>query len=315
MSGVGMSQWKGHATARADAFGGRVRASKAVLDYVKANGQLSQTTERTLAGRTTNLDRVLQMPYMKTALGVSIERNGDIAFDNGDQAKGLALLQRMLKAMAAADWDVNKIRSKAQREDFIDEFDAHNVRAPDENTGGGASGEKSSAKNKAVKKVAKKAPLPADRKCLALKGKDHALSPQDPRLVELYDEALQIDAGRLPNCASMLTRVFLELSTDHLLIELKVPLPAAHAGKRTSWSDKGIPLDDKIAAALAHLDPTGKARELSQVRQFKDRDAIHAIQALHDFIHSLKANPNPREIKEIWKRWHPYFDRIFQAVL
>lgn len=162
MKGVGMSQWKGLATGRADAFGGRIRASKAVIDYVKQNGQLAQATERTLAGRTTNLDRILQMPYMKAALGVTIDKSGEVAFENGNIGKGVALLQRMLKAMSASKWDVNDIRTKAQREDFIDEFADHNVLAPADPPAGGA-GNKSAARGKAAKKTAKKALLAADR--------------------------------------------------------------------------------------------------------------------------------------------------------
>jgi hypothetical protein len=313
MGGRGMSQWKGHATARADAFGGRVRASMAVIDFVKAHGQLAAATEKHLAGRTTNLDRVLQMPYMKRALGVSIEKDGTVSFDSGNLSAGVGLLQRMLKSMAAPKFNVNDIRSKEQREDFIDGFAAHNVLASEPASVGGKA-TRAAAKT-AQKKIARKAPPLADRKSLALKGRSCLLPVRDPRLAELYDEALRIDPARLPNCASILTRVFLEQATDHLLIELKVPLPAIHTSKqRKHWSDKGISLEEKIKHVLAKIDPAGNDRDLRQVRQYKDAGAIHAVNALHDFIHSLKAKPNPKEVKEVWARWHPYFEHLFAAL-
>lgn len=272
------------------------------------------TTEKQLAGRTTNLDRVLQMPYMKKALGVSIEKDGTIGFDNGNTANGVDLLQRMLKSMAAPKFNVNLIRDKDQREDFIDGFAAHNVLAPESATptGGKAAGVAAKA---AQKNTARKAPPVSDRKSLALKGRSYALHLHDPRLAELYDEALRIDAAKLPNCASILTRVFLELATDHLLIELKVPLPALHVSKqRKDWGDKGISLDEKIKHVLTKIDPNGNHKDLRHVRQYKDAGAIHAVNALHDYIHNLKAKPNPREVKEIWARWHPYFEHLIAAL-
>lgn len=314
LNGRGMTQWGALATSRADAFNGRVRASRAVMGFVKKHGQLSTATEKSLAGRTTNLDRVLQMPYMKKTLGVAIAKDGTVDFDNGNTAAGVSLLQRMLKAMSAPTFNVNRIRTKEQREDFIDEFTAHNVLAPEPAPGAGSKSAGATAKT-ASKKAARKASPTADRKSLALKGREFQLPVHDPRLAELYDEALRIDPAKLPNCASILTRVFLEQATDHLLIELKVPVPAFHLGKnRKEWTDKGISLDEKIKHALTKIDPSGNHRDLRQVRQYKDADAIHAVNALHDFIHNLKARPNAKEIKAVWARWHPYFEHLFAAL-
>src|SRR3546814_8423555 len=91
MDGRGLSQWGTDATARANAHRGKVRASKAVIDRLKAKGLISPTLEKGLAPRT-NLDRVLQMPYMAQALGIRIAKDGDISYENDDAAKGDKLL-------------------------------------------------------------------------------------------------------------------------------------------------------------------------------------------------------------------------------
>src|SRR3546814_1752037 len=75
MDGRGLSQWGTDATARANAHRGKVRAPKAVIDRLKAKGLISPTLEKGLAPRT-NLDRVLQMPYMAQALGIRIAKDG-----------------------------------------------------------------------------------------------------------------------------------------------------------------------------------------------------------------------------------------------
>src|SRR3546814_4809974 len=84
---------------RANAHRGKVRASKAVIDRLKAKGLISPTLEKGLAPRT-NLDRVLQMPYMAQALGIRIAKDGDISYENDDAAKGDKLLLKIVRAIS-----------------------------------------------------------------------------------------------------------------------------------------------------------------------------------------------------------------------
>lgn len=314
LGGRGTSQWKGEATGRADAFAGHVRASRAVIDFVKEYGQLPAALERVLSKRTTNLDRVLQMPYMKSALGVTINKDGGVDFANGKQGDGLSLLLRMLRAMGSAQFNVNDIRFAQQRHDFIDSFSEHNVLAEEGVGDESTSPVRDARPAKKVKKPAKRGVPQADRKQLALKGKEGVLPVRDDRLIEIYDEACKIDPEKVPNGASLLTRVFLELSTDYFL-QKKVPLPTFHKDKgRKNWRDQGIKLEEKISAVLKELDPNKNHQDFKQIRQFKDKDAIHSIVALHDYVHGLKAKPDPREVKRIWERWHPYFEHLFAAL-
>lgn len=314
LGGKGMSQWGGAATGRAEAFTGNVRASKAVMDFLRNRGQLPATLERTLNSRTTNLDRVLQMPYMAAALGVTIGKDGAITFGNGDEKKGGDLLVRMVKAMAAPTFNVNSIRLKEERQDFIDSFAKHHVQADDVSSDPVNPGGPKPPPGK--KKPRKKSPSQDDRKTLALRGRDYVLSIVEPRLNELYGEATKLQPADLPNCSSILTRVIVELSTDHFLSKKRVALPAKHVNKgRKSWREKGISLEEKLANVLKVLDPTGKDPVLKHSRTaLSDDDALHSITSLHDYVHKLSADPDPKEIKRIWKRWHPYLDRLFAAL-
>jgi hypothetical protein len=151
---------------------------------------------------------------------------------------------------------------------------------------------------------------------LALKGKEYVLSIKEPRLNELYNEATKIFPADLPNCSSILTRVIVELSTDHYLVKKKIPLPAKHISKgRTTWREKGISLEEKISTVLKDLDASGKDPDLRHSRTaLSDNDALHSVTSLHDYLHKLSADPDPKEVKRIWKRWHPYLARIFVAL-
>jgi hypothetical protein len=312
MGGRGMGQWGALAKGRADAFLGKVRASMAVVNHLKAHELLPPALEAKLSGRTTNLDRVLQMPYMAAALGVTIEKNGSVSFGNDDQGKGGALLVRMVKAMAHDSFNVNKIRSAEERKDFIDTFAKYHVRASEGGGGAGRAQERATAS----KKSGRKAPSQDDRKHLALRGRENVLTIHEDRLNRLYGEATRITPKTLPNSSSILTRVFIELSTDHFLAKLKVPVPKKHVDKgKKTWADKGISLHEKLWAVLATLDPTGKAPALKLTRQaLTDGDALHSVESLHDFLHKLSADTDPKEVKRIWKRWHPYLEQLFEKL-
>src|SRR3546814_20507186 len=100
MDGRGLSQWGTDATARANAHRGKVRASKAVIDRLKAKGLISPTLEKGLAPRT-NLDRVIQMPYMAQSLGIRIATDGDSRYENDDEEKGDQLRTKIVRAISA----------------------------------------------------------------------------------------------------------------------------------------------------------------------------------------------------------------------
>ena len=302
LGGRGLYQWNAGATSRAEAYLGKVRPSKAVMDYMKANGTLSPALAKKLSDRTTNLDRVFQMPYVNSALGLQIEKDGQVKFGSGDSKRGLDLLSRIVKAMSVDGFTVDKIRRLEDRKDFIDEFAKYNVLAVGE-----AGGKVAVAAKKAATKSTRKVALPIDRKTLALKSKDHQLQVRDPRLGGLYQEALQLQPKSLPNTGGILTRVFLELSTDYFLLKKGIPVPSEHFQKgRKAWTDMGISLKEKIAAALKELDPSGKDQKFREIRRgLSDVDALHSIQALHDYVHSLKTDPDPTWVSASKRKSQP----------
>jgi len=309
MDGRGVAQWNSPATGRAKAFRGKVRPSIAIVDYLKASKSLSKPLETSLLKRTTNIDRVFQMPYVKSALGVSIEKDGEITFASGDTKKGNKLLHKMMEALAAPAFTVDKIKHESDRKDFIDRFSSDNVL----DTQSGGKKPSGAKKVSSSKRGGKTAPSPLDRKTLAMGGRDFALHVTEPRLNALYSEALLLNPDKLPNSAAIMTRVFLELATDHFLTVKKIPFPSKHAGKK-NWADIGIKLNEKMEAALRVIDPAYNAVKFKEVRKGisgNAQEVLHSIEALHEVMHALSADRDPKEVKRIWTRWQPYLEAIF----
>lgn len=313
LAGRGISPWGSPAKHRFEVYSKGVhRPSMVVINHLEAAELLPDSLRKRVLQRTTNLDRVFQMPYFKSRLGVHITDDGKIAFDNGDQHAGNALLLEMLQLLAEKEFNVDKIKTKESRKDFIDTFADRSVLAPP------GSGDKKGAtsKDKATRPAKKAQPKPSNashRVTLAPRDKGTIFSIRDPRLSELYDEARGLDSNKFPAIGAVLVRVFLELSTDYYLKTLKIPRPKKHQNK--SWSDQSISLKDKIKAALEATDPTGTKPELKLARQgLTDTGRMHAVQELHAFVHGLSAEVVGKEVRTIWDRWHNYLALLHQEL-
>jgi hypothetical protein len=120
----------------------------------------------------------------------------------------------------------------------------------------------------------------------------------------------------MPNAGAVMTRVFLELSTDYFLKQKKAPIPEKHrnSGKR-HWSDIGINLREKMEAALRIIDPSYEDPAFKEVRRgISGSDAIHSVEALHEVMHQLSADRDPKEVKRVWTRWQPYMAALFDSL-
>src|SRR3546814_14905856 len=126
------------------------------------------------------------------------------------------------------------------------------------------------------------------------------LAVDEPRLNSLYDEALRLNPSTLTNAGALLTRVFLELSTEHFFKTMKVPVPPKHERSgRSNWSDFGISLKEKIACALRVLDLEEHNRDIKQPRNaLFVKLAVHSVAQMHNFIHKLKTSADQQNNKK-----------------
>src|SRR3546814_19557954 len=111
------------------------------------------------------------------------------------------------------------------------------------------------------------------------------LAVDEPRLNSLYDEALRLNPSTLTNAGALLTRVFLELSTEHFLKTMKVTVPPKNERSgRSHWSDFGISLKEKIACELKVLDPEEHTRDLKHPRNRLSANlALNYLDKTHTF--------------------------------
>jgi hypothetical protein len=111
-------------------------------------------------------------------------------------------------------------------------------------------------------------------------------------------------------------RVFIELSSEALLVEKNVQLPASvtKAGK-TSWAEFGIALSTKVENVLQFLDPTGKDKQFQQIRVARDstNNATFSINTLHSYFHNLAMQPVGSALQEAWDAWEIFLRKLHEA--
>lgn len=139
--GKGIERWDPEAQGRYEASIGEVRRSKAVMDYLRAEGAMTPAMDAGMRRKTTTADRVLNMPHFVSTLGVQFDRQtGAITFDNGDKDAGTALLSAILSRIAEPTFTVNDVRTLGQRLAFIDGFKPQATITPPARTSPSVSG-------------------------------------------------------------------------------------------------------------------------------------------------------------------------------
>ena len=351
MSGVGLEKWGSVAQERSEEAKGRIRRTRAVLDFLKSQAVDIAPYEEGRKGITTAVDRVLNSGAMRVILGVYVKNDGTVTFENGDYIAGTRLLCALMDDMTGGEFKTADVHSLQQREAWIRKFAHMAVKdgtAYPANPNGGSSPATAGGGNPGLPSApgaggsgtsvggpsmpapssgtveGAAAPTPAaapgstggnptdplDRKTLPrTKPKsERYVIRHDDRLRRLYNElvALQVDGNE--SISAAMIRVFLDLSVVHYLLHKGIP----HPKPEKSWDDYDVKLRNRVERVLDDLDPKKASSKLNEIRKgFGDKGWMHSIENLHNYLHSLGADPSAREIKQIWDRYHPMFKSMF----
>lgn len=253
-----------------------------------------------------------------------------IAFENGDIAAGRELLLHILREVASTDFKFAYIEKDTDREDFAKKFAVLSVKsktaaAPAGSAAAGTAPAAAPLTAPTAPSASSSPVAPSPRGSRVVSSSRPTLAPKTGartfqvdgvRLNPLYRECREISVKGNENAAAFLLRVFIELSSEALLTEKNIPLPAsATKTGKTSWADFGISLPTKIDNVLGFLDPTGKAKEFQPARVAKDprSQATYSISTLHGYFHNLHMRPDGLALQSAWDSWETYLRRLHEA--
>lgn len=306
--GVGLVGWQ---TPEQDRYKARHTGKRTpagqVLDFVEKHGTLSVEAIASPQKIITTLDRMLSTPYARRRLGVDVERGQVLAlYPTEEIAKSLS---RMVEDFKLAKVKVPDLYTVEQRTAYADGF----VRGAlpkkstllaepvllDDLTAGR---KKPRAVSKKKTRATKKKPPPRT----TIIPSSASLNVTTPRINVIYNELLSLNAENYSNACSVLLRVFIELSVDHLIDDRKL---------MSDNQMRNTPLAKRLKTVASKLHSDGKiSAQLQQaIGKIADGPSVLApsIPTINQYIHNRYVFPKPSELYATWDEIAPLMNKLW----
>ncbi len=292
--GYGLVEWTAQQKARHRARGGSKAPHMQVLEFVIKEGDVSaHTIERNRHGTypVSTLERALTTPHVRTQLGIEIV-DGKVMtnFPKPEVLKGLS---KIVDEIGTGKVKVAQFMSKEDRAAYVNRFNDDEL--PDATTRTDATAPLEEAPEKAVgKKQATKDRRHSNARTKMIPAEFSVSIPVE-RINHIYLELKRkLNVNDVPNAASVLLRVFVELSVDDYIGRNTVPVP---------FKDKN--LRNKVTAVADYMESnTVLSRDdLLPVREaVKSADNITLATNLNAFVHNPRMTISGNDLKAIWDR-------------
>jgi hypothetical protein len=302
--GVGLVSWGSKEKERYKArHTGKLKPTGQVIEFVETHGALSPAALASHQRINTTVERMIETTYVKSKLGIDVVDDEVVSWFPADEvAKGLT---KIVEDLLTKEKSVNDLYYADQRKEYVDSLPARHLPKKksmldepvvlNDLTAG-------KPKPRKVSKPPKPRRKPKPRTTVALDG----LDVSNPRINGVYNELLNLNAETYPNACSVLLRVFVELSVDHLLEDKKV-LPDHKIASE--------PLKVRMKAAAKYLKGLGQLSISLQkaVNAMADGQSALApgLPSFHQYVHNKYTFPKPAELYVAWDELEPFLKRIW----
>lgn len=302
--GVGLVSWGATEKERYKARRtGKLKPTGQVIEFVEKHGSLSPEALASNQKINTNVERMIETTYVKSKLGFDVVNGEVVSWYPADEiAKGLT---RIVDDLLTKKKSVNDLYYAKQRKDYVDSLSPRY--RPKKKTvldepvvlNDLTAGKK---KPRKVSSAPKPQPKPKPRITVAQDG----LNVTTPRINEVYDELLNLNAENFTNACSVLLRVFVELSVDHLLEDTE-----AMSENRIAVE----PLKVRMKVAAKHLKGTGAISNSLQraINAVADGQSLLApgVPTFNQYVHNKYTFPKPAELYAAWDELTPFLKQIW----
>lgn len=306
--GAGLVEWDGQVAARYDARKkSKPNTALEVLDFVKENAQLSEKTQnRIKLGKfpITNLQRLLNTPYVRRKLGVDISEDGSVlvSYPEEEVLKGLA---RVVDDLGSKRITVTKIKSQEQRIDYINDLSESEL--PDISKALSVPRPlASSALKSGINKTTSKSKKQYSYRTVLIP-RDCKLNIEQHRINKIYGELKRLSVDDFPNAGAVMLRVFIELSIDYYL---------EHS---VGWPEQQIDnskLAQKLTAVANHFESNGimTSSQLASIRKAAAGQTllVASVKTMHGYIHNRHFSPVASEMKTAWDDLQPFMEKLWE---
>jgi hypothetical protein len=318
LEGAGTEQWSSMAKARADAEQGTARPDLDAVNYVLTNSKLDAGLRAFLEGskfNITTLERLLTTKEAQAAVGFSVQEGKLVSEENGDWLRDI--LTDIVSIIATGEHNGEKfternIDSQAKRTAFSTSVISNHPKKAKADKPWVVTGKPTPIKLPATvsAKSGNSTSTPSTDDQPNLIPKKFKLELPSGKINDIFTELKKLDVINYRHAASVLFRVFFELTLDAYITKHGISLPIDGKGHTI----------DKLSVRLAKVVEHSKENNLFTEKELKpinvaiaDKNSLVAPDTLNAYVHSLWLNPDPLQLKLTWVNVQLFIERLWNS--
>jgi len=254
-----------------------------------------------------NLERLISDPKVRTFLGIEI--NNGIIQSEVEETEVIKGLTHIAKDLLNPKFNVKKIYTKEDREDYIKQIPKANQ--PNLKSKAKKPWQFNNTTTPTPVPPPKPKPNPQNRDILI--PKTCALKIKNPKVNSLYHELQKLPLSKFTNVAAIAFRAFIENSMDCYIEENK--LTHTKDGKKTL--DKYSPFITKISEVANHLE-TSKLADSHLCKGIRsaanNKNDLLGIETLHAYVHNAKFSAIATNMIITWDNIQPFIEKVWANI-
>lgn len=268
-----------------------------VLNFLQSSQHID--AEKRSKVPVTSLRRLLGTPYVRSKLGIDF-KDGVLLLKAKAERVVSALLYVIDDLTAANGTKTEHIYTTEKRKEYADNLPPDVVIENTVDKGVPATDVDANSTKQRPKKVSRRRP---ERKPTNLITHDCTLKISNDRIRQIEVELRHLNIEDYPNAASVLFRVFIELSTDWYCSDQAIKL-----------TDRPT-LAEKLKKVAEHLVLRGKLsrQQAKPVHHACQPNSLlgPSIQLWHDYVHNQCVYPGPNDLRAQWNNLQPFVSAIW----
>ena len=307
-SGIGTEKWDVYSKTRyEEEVLGKSNIVSQVINLLKSSSHVSKEIKENISNiKLTNLHRLISDPEVRAFLGLEYKKGVLTSkIDEKELAKGL---EKVALDCLDPKFKVINIYSKEDRKDYIENFPKKSTpdksKKPVEEKPKEDDSKKSSSTSASNKQrrntTQRKKLIPSSCKIYI----------KNPKTNAIYHELQKLDVERYTNAASVLFRVFVELSLDSFLEDKKMI-------KGPSATKERLRLDEKLGKVESYLS-SKKIIDAAISKGIKVATAnsnhLLGIDTWHAYVHNTRFSPSAKDLITTWDNIQTFIEKLWEEL-
>jgi hypothetical protein len=307
--GIGLVEWGAVEKDRFNALhAGKRKPAGQLIDFVENLGGLSSAAQSSTQRILTNVERLLSTPYAREKLGIDVVDGEVVSYYPAEEvAKGLT---RVVEDFKTGKITVPALYHLDDRKKYVDSLPTTTLPKRSTRLKTPVVLDDLASGTKTPRTIAAKPPRrrrPAPRTTVIPKSAQ--LDVTHPRINQIYNELLSLNAELYPNACSVLLRVFIELSVDHYVASQKL---------MTDEEMRNTPLAKRLRITAKDLStrnliPTKLLRAIETIASSKTAIVGPTIATFHQYVHNEYVFPKSADLYSAWDELEPFAAKLWPS--